>query len=79
MDGNESIKYLKMAADNGNVDALLSYSEYLSHEYMISEKSKRYIKMSADTGDENSIIRYLNLLFHEFNPDEKKFAIILKK
>ncbi|KAK8847196.1 hypothetical protein M9Y10_019779 [Tritrichomonas musculus] len=63
----ESLHYYKMAADKGNVSAMLNYASMIEHEEVDSNADKTdaiiYFKMAA--GRQKRLRRYIYLVAYE--------------
>ena len=58
-DKNKAIKYIKIAADNGYVDAILRYISILSEEKKDNQSELiKYLKMASDKGNTDAMINY---------------------
>ena len=56
---SEFEKYIKIAADYGNLKAIIEYYKYLEKNSQL-EESEKYVKIAADKGDIKSILNYAN-------------------
>ncbi|KAK8843875.1 hypothetical protein M9Y10_024951 [Tritrichomonas musculus] len=62
---DESLRYLKMAADNGNVKAMSLYAKYLCEQKsnpLNARIAAYYYKMAADQGGDSEKLQYAAIL-----------------
>lgn len=67
VDDQEAAKFIKMSADQGNVNAMALYSKLCGNE----AEEMKYLKMAADQGHVESILK-LRVLKNKLRPEKKQ-------
>lgn len=75
----ENIEEMKNRSEQGDIEAMISYSSYLyesSEDPSTKKEAKKYAKLAADSGNLKGVINYCNILQNENDSELIKYIQI---